>query len=212
LPEPFRRRDDGVDGLVASFLAATAIASTRSSGRKVRPTVFDSPMASAAFVSFTSAHVAHRLNVPWEMDTRSKAGHCVCSAPHRYTELERAEERTRTADPISLRVIGQALQGFAGDCKSRIFRGVSFLRLAECCTVLRSRWYQSGINGGIAASRSCSVVALTCRTSSISRDRLESSLCSAATLAGCLRWALPPPTAWTGRWASATALTGERRS
>src|SRR5919107_4531726 len=46
---------------------------------------------------------------------------------------------------LQLRVITQALQGFAGDCKYRIFRGVSFLRLAECCTVLRSRWYQSGI-------------------------------------------------------------------
>jgi hypothetical protein len=157
LRKPFRRRDDGVDGLVASFLAATAIASTRSSGRKVRPTVFDSPMASAAFVAFASAHVAHRLNVPWEMDTRSKAGHCVCSAPHGYTELQRAEERTRTADPISLRVIGQALQGFAGDCKCCIFRGVSFLRLAECCTVLRSRWYQSGINRGIAPAQYCSL-------------------------------------------------------
>ena len=57
----------------------------------------------------------------------------------------RADERTRTADLISLRVIHQALQRFAQGCKSRIFRGVSFLRLARCCTVLRSRWYQSGI-------------------------------------------------------------------
>src|SRR5215211_3396779 len=71
----------------------------------------------------------------------------------------RADERTRTADLLQLRVIGQGLQGCAGDCKCCIFRGVSFLRLAECCTVLRSRWYQSGINKGIAASRSCSVVA-----------------------------------------------------
>jgi hypothetical protein len=60
--------------------------------------------------------------------------------------LEGADERTRTADLISLRVCGQALQGCAGGCKCRIFRGVSFLRLAECCTVLRSRWYKSGIN------------------------------------------------------------------
>jgi hypothetical protein len=57
----------------------------------------------------------------------------------------RADERTRTADPSSLRVITQALQGCAGDCKCHIFRGVSFLRVAACCTVLRSRWYQSGI-------------------------------------------------------------------
>ena len=44
-----------------------------------------------------------------------------------------------------LRVITHALLGCARSCKSRIFRGVSFLRLAEYCTVLRSRWYQSGI-------------------------------------------------------------------
>ena len=59
---------------------------------------------------------------------------------------KRVDERTRTADPPSLRVIIQALQGCAGDCKCRIFRGVSFPCLALCCTVLRSRWYQSGIN------------------------------------------------------------------
>jgi hypothetical protein len=47
---------------------------------------------------------------------------------------------------LQLRVITQALQGFSRDCKCRIFRGVSFLCLAACCTVLRSRWYQSGIN------------------------------------------------------------------
>jgi hypothetical protein len=59
---------------------------------------------------------------------------------------QRADERTRTADLISLRVITQALQGCAEDCKYRIFRGGSFLRFAACCTLLRSRWYQSGIN------------------------------------------------------------------
>jgi hypothetical protein len=39
----------------------------------------------------------------------------------------------------------QALQGFAQECKSRISRPVSFLCIAVRCTVLRSRWYQSGI-------------------------------------------------------------------
>jgi hypothetical protein len=57
----------------------------------------------------------------------------------------RTDERTRTADLISLRVITQALQGVAEACKFRISIGVSFLRVAACCTVLRSRWYQSGI-------------------------------------------------------------------
>ena len=61
--------------------------------------------------------------------------------------MKRADERTRTADLLQLRVIGQALQGYARDCKSRIFRGVSFPCFAACCAVLRSRWYQSGING-----------------------------------------------------------------
>jgi hypothetical protein len=48
----------------------------------------------------------------------------------------RADEQTRTADLISLRVIGQVLQGCAGDCKYRIFRGFPFpalLRVAPYC-------------------------------------------------------------------------------
>jgi hypothetical protein len=57
----------------------------------------------------------------------------------------RAYERTRIADLISLRVIGQALQECAGACKSRISKPVSFLCFVLCCTVLRSRWYQNGI-------------------------------------------------------------------
>src|SRR5215218_10813001 len=60
-------------------------------------------------------------------------------------EKKRADERTRTAYPCSLRVITQALQGCAGGCKCRIYKRLSLLWLAGCCTVLRSRWYQSGI-------------------------------------------------------------------
>jgi hypothetical protein len=45
----------------------------------------------------------------------------------------------------SLRVIHQALQGFARGCKSRIYKAVSLLWFALCCTVLRSRWCQSGV-------------------------------------------------------------------
>jgi hypothetical protein len=59
-----------------------------------------------------------------------------------YAEKRGADERTRTAYPCSLRVITQALQGFAGDCNCRISKPLSFLCLASCCTVLRSRWYQ----------------------------------------------------------------------
>src|SRR5215203_3319420 len=56
-------------------------------------------------------------------------------------------EPTSGLEPLtcSLRVIGHALQGFARACKSLISKGFSLLRLAQCCTVLRSRWYQSGI-------------------------------------------------------------------
>jgi hypothetical protein len=65
-----------------------------------------------------------------------------------YGFCRKIREPTSGLEPLtcSLRVITQALQGCAGGCKCRIFRGVSFLRLAQCCTVLRSRWYQSGIN------------------------------------------------------------------
>jgi integrase len=59
-------------------------------------------------------------------------------------------EPTSGLEPLtcSLRVITQVLQGVARACNSRIPKPFSLLRLAECCTVLRSRWYQSGINSG----------------------------------------------------------------
>jgi len=77
-----------------------------------------------------------------------------------YADLR---EPTSGLEPLtcSLRVISQALQGYAQGCKSRISRRLSLLRVAECCTVLRSQWYQSGINRGIPASLKCSVVAFT---------------------------------------------------
>jgi hypothetical protein len=46
----------------------------------------------------------------------------------------RADERTRTADLISLRVIGHVLQGCAGDCKYRISKPLSLLCHAQCCS------------------------------------------------------------------------------
>ena len=70
-------------------------------------------------------------------------------------EKKRADERTRTADLISLRVIIQALQGFAEACKSRISKRLSLLLIAACCTVLRSRWYQSSINIILVSARHC---------------------------------------------------------
>jgi hypothetical protein len=42
-------------------------------------------------------------------------------------------------------VIIRALQGFARIYNSPISKPISFLCLALCCTVLRSRWCQSGV-------------------------------------------------------------------
>jgi hypothetical protein len=63
-------------------------------------------------------------------------------------------EPTSGLEPLacSLRVIGQELQEFAEACKSGISRRFSLLRFALCCTVLRSRWCQSGINGTLASA------------------------------------------------------------
>src|SRR5215208_4523974 len=62
------------------------------------------------------------------------------------SQIKRADERTRTAYPCSLRVIGHVLQVFAEACKSPISKPFSLLRVAECCTVFAfpvvSEWYQ----------------------------------------------------------------------
>ncbi len=56
-------------------------------------------------------------------------------------------EPTSGLEPLtcSLPVSGQALQGFARTCKSPLSKRLSFPQLAPCCTVLRSRWCQSGV-------------------------------------------------------------------
>jgi hypothetical protein len=64
--------------------------------------------------------------------------------------LSKPNAKSRRADSnrlplLQLRVISQVLQGFALPCKSRISKRLSLLRLAGCCTVLRSRWCQSGV-------------------------------------------------------------------
>jgi hypothetical protein len=59
---------------------------------------------------------------------------------------------------LQLRVIIQALQGFAGACKCPISKRFSLLRFATCCTVLRSRWCQSGVkrrSPRLLVARSC---------------------------------------------------------
>jgi hypothetical protein len=69
--------------------------------------------------------------------------------------LSRKREPTRGLKPLacSLRVITQALQGCAGVCNCRIFRGVSFPCLAACCTIIAfpvvSEWYQERVFSGV---------------------------------------------------------------
>ena len=67
--------------------------------------------------------------------------------PRIFLPIARKEEPTSGLEPLtcSLRVIHQALQGFARGCKSRISKPLPLLCFAPYCTVLRSRWYQSGI-------------------------------------------------------------------
>src|SRR5215213_11671183 len=79
--------------------------------------------------------------------------------PKLRSEAGSAREPTSRLEPpaCSLRVITQALQGCAQACKSPIPKRLSLLGVAACCTVLHSRWYQSGINRGIASSQYCSL-------------------------------------------------------
>ena len=68
----------------------------------------------------------------------------------RHASVPAAEPHFERADSnrlplLQLRVIIHTLQGFAQGCKCRISKPYSFLRLAVRCTVLRSRWCQSGV-------------------------------------------------------------------
>jgi hypothetical protein len=101
-------------------------------------------------IAFGLATVALLLPIPHRLYRKLLALCEIC-------RKKRADERTRTADLISLRVIAQVLQGVAQTCKSLISKPIAVLWLAQCCTVLRSKWYQSGINRGVVPSRSCSL-------------------------------------------------------
>jgi hypothetical protein len=92
--------------------------------------------------------IVPRLPASQARSSRRSLVHVVAVIRLTYTDSGRADERTRTAYPCSLRVIIHVLLGFAQACKSHILKPVSFLRLAQCCTVLRSRWCQSGVNRG----------------------------------------------------------------
>jgi hypothetical protein len=60
-------------------------------------------------------------------------------------DRERRRADSNRLPLLQVRVIGHVLQGFARACKCRISKPVSLLCLAQCCTVLRSRWCQSGV-------------------------------------------------------------------
>src|SRR5215216_3397048 len=49
-------------------------------------------------------------------------------------------------------VLWSATQGCAGDCKSRTPKSFSLPWLALCCTVLSSRWCQSGVNSTLVST------------------------------------------------------------
>jgi hypothetical protein len=64
---------------------------------------------------------------------------------HTHADTTRADKQAQILI-YSLRVIIHALQEFAQVCKSRISKGVSLPCHAPCCTVMRSRWCQIGVN------------------------------------------------------------------
>ena len=84
----------------------------------------------------------------------------LTNVPTFYLQIATKRAPTSGLEPLScsLRVISQALQGCAGGCKTLILRRVYLLRVAECCTVLRSRWCQSGVNSGVAYRPSQSLI------------------------------------------------------
>src|SRR5918998_3936984 len=74
-------------------------------------------------------------------------GHSGYACTYRSKYEENKGPTSRPEPPTCpLRVITKVLQGLARGCKSRISKPASLLRVAACCTVLRSRLYQNGIN------------------------------------------------------------------
>ena len=65
-----------------------------------------------------------------------------------YLQIAENKEPTSGLEPLtcSLRVSHRVLQGRARACTYRISKPFSLHRFALCCTVLRSRWCQSGVN------------------------------------------------------------------
>jgi hypothetical protein len=80
--------------------------------------------------------------------------HDVPDFAHFSCKSRQNGEPTSGLEPLtcSLRVIHQALLGIAQGCKSRISREVTLPWLAVRCTVLRSRWCQSGVKGTLVST------------------------------------------------------------
>jgi hypothetical protein len=102
-------------------------------------------VSSAMLLPYPSAQPYKRCG--FNKHTNGKSGFSY--SQHRLIYVGKREP-TSGLEPLtrSLRVIIQALQGFAQGCKSPISKSLSFLCFARCCTVLRSRWCQSGIKRG----------------------------------------------------------------
>jgi hypothetical protein len=67
----------------------------------------------------------------------AKAAPCLEFSAY-LSRLWRADERTRSADPCSLRMRGQTFLGIAGVCKSHIEKRLCVLCIAHYCRVLRA--------------------------------------------------------------------------
>jgi hypothetical protein len=59
-------------------------------------------------------------------------------------------------------VIHHVLHEVAEICKPRLPKELSLLRVARCCTVLRSRWCQSGVRRSIEDSLDYKVIYSRC--------------------------------------------------
>ena len=108
----------------------------------------------------------------------------------------RADKRTRTADLESPATSDQS--GVAGVCKCRISKPISFLCLATCCTVLRSRWSQSGIKRPPVMHRGRYTTSGLSLLSPFPECEGTPHLWI-ATLTGYRVWAETPPKVWTKR-------------
>src|SRR5215212_3373461 len=63
-------------------------------------------------------------------------------------KLGKKESKRADSNRLSLLITSDysGVAGVAGPCKTRISKQLSLHRFAGCCTVLCSRWCQSGIN------------------------------------------------------------------